>query len=197
MGELMNQVKILHKNNYKKFKRNMPFNIEEPIKLPPNQNEAALIIQKWWQAQLDRAVFKFYKDLIGFHTKMMSGKMGMPEEKDLSNNALDPKTQLLMEKSSLVTATSKQCAATILRLIAPKEAHLMDEAAGTHIRFRLGASSSGSFPPTVYYKIYTHRPIIDLCATAPRNYTIPANKTCLPKQRFNEEKNNSNNNNNN
>ena len=27
------------------------------------------------------------------------------------------------------------------------------------------------FPPNIYYKIYTHRPIQDLCANAPRDYT--------------------------
>ena len=29
------------------------------------------------------------------------------------------------------------------------------------------------FPPTIYYKIYTNRPIQDLCANAPRDYTRP------------------------
>ena len=32
------------------------------------------------------------------------------------------------------------------------------------------------FPPNIYYKIYTHRPIQDLCANAPRNYTTSATK---------------------
>lgn len=74
----------------------------------------------------------------------------------------------------------------------------MDEAAGTHIRFRLASptryyygstgSKFGSFPPAVYYKIYTHRPVIDLCATAPRDYTKAKNKISLPKQRFNQIK---------
>ena len=76
----------------------------------------------------------------------------------------------------------------------------MDKAAGAHIRFRLGGVSilemalsdssltlaswiSGfesineqlfsqvRFPPNIYYKIYTHRPIVDMCACSPRNYT--------------------------
>lgn len=29
------------------------------------------------------------------------------------------------------------------------------------------------FPPTIYYKIFTHRPIQDICANAPRDYTKP------------------------
>ena len=27
------------------------------------------------------------------------------------------------------------------------------------------------FTPTIYYKIYTHRPVQDICANAPRDYT--------------------------
>lgn len=165
------------------------------------KNDAAKIIQKAWQSHVDKRVFKFYKDLIGFHTKMMSDHLSKNRKArgHGANNGHghSPTSEKLIEKSSLVTATSKQCAATILRLISPKEAQLMDDAAGTHIRFRLASpkksedcsadafSKFGNFPPAVYYKIYTHRPIVDLCATAPRNYTLPANKVTLPKQQFN------------
>lgn len=27
-----------------------------------------------------------------------------------------------------------------------------------------------TFPPSIYYKIFTHRPITDVCASSPRNY---------------------------
>ncbi|XP_048196704.1 protein MFI [Perognathus longimembris pacificus] len=56
----------------------------------------------------------------------------------------------------------------IVRFINPKEAELLDAAAGTHVRFRLGGVK---FPPVIYYKIFTHRHVEDLCANSPRDYT--------------------------
>ncbi|XP_012782448.2 protein MFI isoform X1 [Ochotona princeps] len=56
----------------------------------------------------------------------------------------------------------------ILKYFNPKEAELLDAAAGIHVRFRLGGDK---FPPDIYYKIFTHRHIEDLCANSPRDYT--------------------------
>ncbi|XP_061484645.1 protein MFI isoform X2 [Rhineura floridana] len=52
-------------------------------------------------------------------------------------------------------------------------AELLDSAAGIHIRFRLGGLK---FPPSIYYKIFTHRPIVDICANSPKDYTKPLAK---------------------
>uniref|UniRef100_A0A4X1UUG5 Protein MFI n=3 Tax=Sus scrofa TaxID=9823 RepID=A0A4X1UUG5_PIG len=63
----------------------------------------------------------------------------------------------------------------IVRYINPKEAELLDAAAGINVRFRLGGVK---FPPEIYYKIFTHRHIEDLCANSPRDYTkLPAKHT--------------------
>ncbi|XP_031200826.1 uncharacterized protein C11orf65 homolog isoform X2 [Mastomys coucha] len=63
----------------------------------------------------------------------------------------------------------------IVRYINPKEAQLLDAAAGVQVRFRLGGVK---FPPEIYYKIFTHRHIEDLCANSPRDYTkLPARYT--------------------
>ncbi|KAM6173906.1 protein MFI [Erethizon dorsatum] len=63
----------------------------------------------------------------------------------------------------------------IVRYIDPKEAEFLDAAAGIQIRFRLGGAN---FPPDIYYKIFTHRHIEDLCANSPRDYTkFPAKRT--------------------
>ena len=59
-------------------------------------------------------------------------------------------------------------AAQLLKSINPREARLADIAAGIHVRFRLGGVT---FPPTVYYKVYTHAPVSDIGAFAPRDYT--------------------------
>jgi hypothetical protein len=41
--------------------------------------------------------------------------------------------------------------------------------AGTHVRFRLGGHR---FPPEVYFKIFTHRPLCDVNSFAPRDYNF-------------------------
>eukprot|EP00736_Rhodelphis_marinus_P011497 Rmarinus@m.17561 len=71
--------------------------------------------------------------------------------------------------------------ALMLRSINPREASLLDSAAGIHLRFRLGGHE---FPPVIYYKIYTHSPLVDLGSFAPRDY---ANyKPPNPRQRHNK-----------
>lgn len=56
----------------------------------------------------------------------------------------------------------------LLRSINPKEANLIDRATQIHIRFRLGGDQ---FPPQIYYKVYTHGNVTDVCSFAPRDYT--------------------------
>jgi hypothetical protein len=56
----------------------------------------------------------------------------------------------------------------MLKAINPLEAHLIDAAAGIHVRFRLGGHQ---FPPTIYYKMFTHSALCDVGAFAPRDYT--------------------------
>ena len=73
----------------------------------------------------------------------------------------------------------------LLRCIIPGEADILDRAAGVHVRFRLGGHI---FPPKIYYKIFTHRPLCDLNAFAPRNYaneslTDPASLHLNPQRR--------------
>jgi hypothetical protein len=63
--------------------------------------------------------------------------------------------------------------ALMLRCINPREASLLDSAAGVHIRFRLGGSS---FPPVILYKVYTHKPLCDVNAFAPRDYSVSKSK---------------------
>ncbi|XP_056417637.1 protein MFI isoform X2 [Hyla sarda] len=67
----------------------------------------------------------------------------------------------------------------LLKSINPREAGLIDVAAGVHIRFRLGGIK---FPPNIYYKLFTHRPIVDMCANSPKDYTKPSIKQPLPRQ---------------
>jgi len=61
----------------------------------------------------------------------------------------------------------------MLRSINPNEAKLLDVAAGGYVRFRLDGQH---FPPTICYKIYTYRPIQDMCSNSPKDYTHPSSK---------------------
>ncbi|KAL5457328.1 hypothetical protein EMCRGX_G034576 [Ephydatia muelleri] len=61
----------------------------------------------------------------------------------------------------------------LLRTINPLEAELLDKAAGSFVRFRLGGNT---FPPSIYYKIFTHHNVVDMCAYSPRDYTAMANR---------------------
>ena len=56
----------------------------------------------------------------------------------------------------------------MLRCINPSEAALLEASSGAHVRFRLGGQT---FPPKIYYKIYTHQPMCDVNAFAPKDYT--------------------------
>lgn len=58
--------------------------------------------------------------------------------------------------------------AQLLKAINPREASMLDAASGTHLRFRLGGTT---FPPVIYYKIFTHRPVTDMCSFSPKDYT--------------------------
>ncbi|CAN0229488.1 unnamed protein product, partial [Laminaria digitata] len=68
----------------------------------------------------------------------------------------------------------------LLRAINPGEAALFDRAAGVHVRFRLGGYT---FPPSIYYKVYTHQPVADIGSFAPRAYVEDARDT--PGERWN------------
>jgi hypothetical protein len=70
-----------------------------------------------------------------------------------------PCTQLPPDDSILMTLD----AAWALTLLA--------RGAGVHVRFRLGGSC---FPPLLFYKIFTHRPVADVGAFGPRNYSCEA-----------------------
>lgn len=55
----------------------------------------------------------------------------------------------------------------LLRTVLPRESMLLDPSMQVHVRFRLGGTR---FPPSIYYRIYTHGTVVDLGAFAPRNY---------------------------
>ena len=69
---------------------------------------------------------------------------------------------------SLVDFRSAGDPKQLLKTINPAEASLFDASTKISLRFRLGGSS---FPPTLYYKIFTAAPVADINSFAPRDYT--------------------------
>ncbi|TPX56416.1 hypothetical protein PhCBS80983_g04549 [Powellomyces hirtus] len=69
----------------------------------------------------------------------------------------------------------------LLKFINPQEADLMDASMGIHVRFRLGGAS---FPPSIFYKVFVHKSLIDMNAFSPRDYTSPESKQPLPVDLF-------------
>ena len=67
----------------------------------------------------------------------------------------------------LVVVKLKGAPADLLKTIIPNESGFLDKAAGVHVRFRLGGSI---FPPKIFFKIFTHKPICDVNSFAPRDY---------------------------
>lgn len=68
----------------------------------------------------------------------------------------------------LINFSTRGDPVVLLRCVNPTEAKLLDSASGASVRFRLAGDK---FPPNIYYKIFTQRPIQDLCANSPKDYT--------------------------
>ncbi|CAE1174121.1 Uncharacterized protein C11orf65 homolog,Uncharacterized protein C11orf65 [Acanthosepion pharaonis] len=81
--------------------------------------------------------------------------------------------QVFKYYKSLINFRNQGHPALILRCINPREAGLIDAASGIKVRFRLAGPE---FPPCIYYKIYTVRNIVDVCACSPKNYCHNSNK---------------------
>lgn len=76
----------------------------------------------------------------------------------------------------------------LLRSIAPHEAQLLEPATRSHLRFRLGGTS---FPPSIYFKIFTHGAVVDIGAFAPRNYVAERSYGVeFPSERYTRTENN-------
>lgn len=67
----------------------------------------------------------------------------------------------------LVLVKLRGAPADLLRMIIPNETGYLDKASGVHVRFRLGGSI---FPPKIFFKIFTHKPVCDVNSFAPRDY---------------------------
>ncbi|XP_017309086.1 protein MFI isoform X2 [Ictalurus punctatus] len=80
---------------------------------------------------------------------------------------------------NLVSFRNQGAPCLLLKYVNPREADILDAASGVYMRFRLGGTS---FPPNIYYKIFTHRPVVDLCASSPKDYTHAGQKRAVAQQ---------------
>ncbi|XP_056594339.1 protein MFI isoform X2 [Triplophysa dalaica] len=88
-------------------------------------------------------------------------------------------TAVFKHLKKLVNFHNKGDPRLFLRFINPVEAKILDAASGAIVRFRLGGTS---YPPDIYYKIYTRAPVVDMCASSPKDYTRALQKKLVPGQ---------------
>lgn len=79
----------------------------------------------------------------------------------------------------LIKIKLKGLPADLMRSIIRNESDLFDKASGVHVRFRLGGAI---FPPKIFFKIFTHKPVCDVNAFAPRDYTVERPKDSIEQQ---------------
>ncbi|XP_071764343.1 protein MFI [Centroberyx gerrardi] len=91
-------------------------------------------------------------------------------------------TEVFKYFTKLISLRNQGDPRMLLKTINPREAELLDAAAGVFVRFRLGGIT---FPPSIYYKVFTHRPIVDVCANSPKDYTHPGLKKPVARQTHN------------
>ena len=84
---------------------------------------------------------------------------------------------LFKKLKNLVQFRNQGDPSTLLKVINPVEAQLLDPAIGAHVRFRLGGCE---WPPQIYYKIFLHSPVCDVNSYAPRNYMQKENADIPP-----------------
>ncbi|KAJ1429427.1 hypothetical protein B484DRAFT_449387 [Ochromonadaceae sp. CCMP2298] len=120
---------------------------------------ASIILQTAWRNRMYRQVPDITKPVLGV---FMAAEMVQLCWRAYCNR------RIYRYFRDLVKTKLKGAPFDLLRAIIPTEAHVLDRASGTHVRFRLGGSV---FPPKVYFKIYTHRPLCDVNSFAPRDYS--------------------------
>lgn len=100
-------------------------------------------------------------------------------------------------KNMLYHADKSDTAKTLLKFMSPRDANMIDSATGVKVRLRLGVHCDQDGEKlAIFYKLFTSRPVIDLCESSPRQYTHAhtkqqtfihtKNKTLmpLPKEEF-------------
>lgn len=154
-------------------------NIQYSVRLEDDetfQDWCARRIQAWYRGRKTRRAFmKMRMATILIQVRWRRALTLIRAQPDLNENARIIQDawkkywyrKVFVYYKNLIDFRQRGTPATLLRSINPAEAQLAEAAAGLHVRFRLGGST---FPPLIFYKIYTHRPVTDIGAFAPRDY---------------------------
>lgn len=117
---------------------------------------------------------------------MMKIGKGLPlKSKEAGKNTMysifDQNTRIYLFYRDLIKIREREDPLEMFKFINPKESKIIDRTLGLHIRFRLGGTQ---FPPTIFYKIFTHKSLIDMNSFSPRNYCSNETKKPIPKKLF-------------
>ena len=132
---------------------------------------AALVIQSAWRSLVNSRIHEHVNPVLvalRLHLSKPDGRQRASVMIQLSWRA-HCNRRIYRYFRDLVMYKLQGAPADILKTIIPNETDLLDKAAGVIARFRLGGTV---FPPKVYFKIFTHRPLCDVNAFAPRAYCM-------------------------
>lgn len=150
---------------------------EKMKKLLSFQDYAASTIQSWWRVVREKSSFyaSTFKSQETEKTKLSSKSCTEFDAAIVIQKSwrrhID--MQVFQYYKQLINFYNQGNPHFMLKCINPKEAGLLDSAAGVHIRFRMGGMK---FPPNIYYKIFTHINVADVGAFSPRNYVNSSTK---------------------
>lgn len=134
------------------------------------KHRPASVIQRAYRRYTQRRIYRYFRDLI------------------LARQACDPVVLLKVRTAEaqsclhdicvccavlypMLTCCAFHCiefaCALLEQTLSPADAPVCDSSCGLYVRFRLGGAS---FPPIIYFKIYTTQSVLDINAFAPRNY---------------------------
>ncbi|KAL4233843.1 hypothetical protein ACF0H5_008519 [Mactra antiquata] len=189
---------------YKEFIQTVMQSPNRPSILPSFEDFCATFIQDWWRDQ-----YGYRTRRSGYEQSVRQQQQQQQHVQPQSRSTIKPiapkrppRALSIQEAASmiqrawrrhidiqvyryyrdLINFKSRGNPSLMLRCINPLEAKMLDAASGIHVKFRLAGDR---FPPNIYYKIYTHRPIQDLCANSPKDYTKPSVKLKMAKDQHN------------
>lgn len=174
---------------YKDYIQGLMRSDDQPDVLPRFEDFCATYIQDWWKDQRVRRPRKNQPQTVPVYKEPVIPKrpvriLNVHEAAAMIQKAWRRHIDIQVYRyyRDLINFKTRGNPSLMLRCINPQEAKLLDAASGIHIKFRLAGDR---FPPNIYYKIYTHRPIQDMCANSPKDYTKPTVKLKMAKDQHN------------
>lgn len=178
---------------YNEYLVEMQESIEDPGQVMSFDEFSAIYIQNWWKKHREKVresapppppAYVHAPQVIPQPISVKPSRPRRPLTERMAATIIQKSwrrhidIQVYRYYRDLINFKARGNPALMLRCINPNEAKLLDGASGVHVKFRLAGER---FPPNIYYKIFTHRPIQDLCANSPKNYTVSSVKLQMAK----------------